>query len=80
MRSVALKEARTESTSEPKEAEELHLEESQQRPTSAGQTAAADEEEILALAWLLYWVDQGCGDVGDLSGPRRTKILGWGLI
>jgi hypothetical protein len=59
MRSVALKEARTESTSEAKEAEELHLEESQQRPTSAGQAAAPNEEETVALAWLLYWMDQG---------------------
>jgi len=59
MRSVALKEAMAEPTSEAKEAAEPFLEKLQQPPTSSALALTADEEEIVGLAWLLYLVDQG---------------------
>jgi len=59
MRSVALKEARAEPGSEAKKEGEPLSEKSAERSTVPAMVAALDEEEIVGLAWLLYWVDQG---------------------
>lgn len=63
---------RPEPTYESKEADELSPEKSQPRPTSSLVAAGADEEEIVCFAWLLHWVNEGCGHVGDLNNRRRT--------
>jgi hypothetical protein len=59
MRSVALKEATAEPISEAKEEGEPFSEKSEERAPVPAMEAALDEEEIVGLAWLLYWVDQG---------------------
>lgn len=56
MRSVAPKEARAEPGSEAKEEGEPFSEKSEERATVLPMEAALDEEEIVGLAWLLYWV------------------------
>jgi len=58
-RSIALREARAEPGSEAKEEGEPSSEKSEERVPVPAMEAALDEKEIVRLAWLQYWLDQG---------------------
>jgi len=54
-----LKEAGARPRSEAKEAVEPFREKRQEAASGSAVKVPPDEEEIVGLAWLLYWVDQG---------------------